>query len=184
MKQKPDEKTDEKTDGKLDRKMVLLIVLAVAIIAAILFNLLVSDENNPQELADDSSLINSQENNQEEEETIVLETDIVEDGFVNGSTITAGEAQTIINNQEDIVILDVRDADEYAKGHIPGAVLLPVASLKREAENTFTDKEQLILVYCRSGRRSREAVNQLIELGYQNVLDFGGIIDWPYEVVQ
>lgn len=73
-------------------------------------------------------------------------------------------------------------AEEYAEKHIPGAVLLPDYEINERTEEELTDKDQLVLVYCRSGRRSKNAAAILVELGYTNIKEFGGIIDWPYEV--
>ncbi len=86
--------------------------------------------------------------------------------------------------QENIIILDVREEYEYADGHIQDAVLLPLGSIKKEAETMIPDKNTVLLVYCRSGNRSKAASADLIDLGYQNVYEFGGIIDWPYEIVK
>ena len=96
--------------------------------------------------------------------------------------ITAEEAKRIIDSEEGYIILDVREQDEYDAGHIPGAILIPYTQIAEKAEEVLTDKEQLILVYCRSGRRSKIAAEALVELGYTNIKEFGGIIDWPYEV--
>lgn len=98
--------------------------------------------------------------------------------------ITAEEAKEIMDSTEDYVLLDVREQDEFAEGHIEGAVLIPYESIGDRAENELPDKEQTILVYCRSGRRSAIAAKALAELGYEDVRDFGGIIDWPYETVK
>lgn len=95
--------------------------------------------------------------------------------------ITAHEAKNIMDNTENYIILDVREADEYAAGHIPGAVLLPYTEIEQKAENVLADKAQTILVYCRSGRRSKIAAESLAKLGYTDVKEFGGIQDWPYE---
>lgn len=96
--------------------------------------------------------------------------------------ITAEEAKKIMDNEEGYIILDVREQDEYDAGHIPGAILIPYTQIEEKAEEVLTDKDQLILVYCRSGRRSKIAAEALAELGYTNIKEFGGIIDWPYEV--
>ena len=98
--------------------------------------------------------------------------------------ITAEEAKKIMDSGEDIVILDVREQEEYDAGHIPGAVLLPYTELEAKAEEILPDKDKQILVYCRSGRRSKIAAESLAKLGYTNIKEFGGIIDWPYEVVK
>ncbi len=96
--------------------------------------------------------------------------------------ITAEEAKQIMDSEEGYIILDVRTQEEYDQGHIPGAILIPDIEIKAMAEEVLTDKDQLILVYCRSVRRSKLAAEALVELGYTNIKEFGGIIDWPYEV--
>jgi rhodanese-related sulfurtransferase len=98
--------------------------------------------------------------------------------------ISAEEAKKIMDTEKDYVILDVREADEYEEGHIENAVLLPHEDIKNKAEDVIPDKDKLILVYCRSGRRSKIAAEALVDLGYTNVKEFGGIIDWPYEIVK
>jgi len=96
--------------------------------------------------------------------------------------ITAEEAKQIMDSHEDYIILDVRTQEEYDQGHIPGAIVISHEEIAEKAEDVLTDKDQLILVYCRSGRRSKLAAEALVELGYTNIKEFGGIIDWPYEV--
>ena len=96
--------------------------------------------------------------------------------------ITAEEAKEIIDSEEGYIILDVRTQEEYDEGHIPGAIVISHEEIAEKAEDVLTDKDQLILVYCRSGRRSKIAAEALVELGYTNIKEFGGIIDWPYEV--
>ena len=95
--------------------------------------------------------------------------------------ITAEEARKIMDSEEGYIILDVREQDEYDAGHIPGAILIPYTQIEEKAAAMLPDKDQLILVYCRSGRRSKIAAEALAELGYTNIREFGGIIDWPYE---
>ena len=96
--------------------------------------------------------------------------------------ITAEEAKEIMDSEEGYIILDVRTQEEYDQGHIPGAVVISHEEIAEKAEEVLTDKDQMILVYCRSGRRSKIAAEALVELGYTNIKEFGGIIDWPYEV--
>ena len=96
--------------------------------------------------------------------------------------ITAQEAKTIMDTERGYVILDTRTREEYDQGHIPGAIQISHDEIMEKAEEVLTDKDQLILVYCRSGRRSKIAAEALVELGYTNIKEFGGIIDWPYEV--
>ena len=89
-----------------------------------------------------------------------------------------------MDSEEGCIILDVRSREEYDQGHIPGAVLIPNTEIEAKAADLLPDKDQLILVYCRSGRRSKLAAQSLADLGYTNIREFGGILDWPYEVVQ
>ena len=96
--------------------------------------------------------------------------------------ITAEEAKEIMDSEAGYIILDVRTQEEYDQGHIPGAIVISHEEIEEKAEEVLTDKDQLILVYCRSGRRSKIAAEALVELGYTNIKEFGGIIDWPYEV--
>ena len=95
--------------------------------------------------------------------------------------ISMEEAVTIMAQESDYIILDVRRADEFASGHIPGAIVISHEEIAEKAEEVLTDKDQLILVYCRSGRRSKIAAEALMELGYTSIKECGGIIDWPYE---
>ena len=98
--------------------------------------------------------------------------------------ITAEQAKTIMDTEKDYVIIDARTEEEFAEGHIENAILIPEYEIATRAEKELSDKEQLILVYCRSGRRSKIASEELVKLGYTNVKEFGGIIDWPYDIVK
>ena len=96
--------------------------------------------------------------------------------------ITAQEAKQIMDSEEGYIILDTRTEAEFDEGHIPGAIVISHDEIEEKAEQLLSDKDQLLLVYCRSGRRSKLAAETLVELGYTNIKEFGGIIDWPYEV--
>jgi len=96
--------------------------------------------------------------------------------------ITAENAKKIMDSGEEHIILDTREQDEFDEGHIAGAILIPYTEIENKAKEMLPDKDKLILVYCRSGRRSKIAAESLAKLGYTNVKEFGGIIDWPYEV--
>ena len=97
--------------------------------------------------------------------------------------ISTEEAKSIMDSEEDYIILDVRTQEEYDSGHIAGAILIPDTEIGSMAEATLTDKDALILVYCRSGRRSKNAASELATLGYTNVKEFGGINSWTYGTV-
>lgn len=98
--------------------------------------------------------------------------------------IDAEAAKKIMDSESDIIILDVRTQEEYDSGHIQGALLLPYDQIEQKAAEALPDKDKKILVYCRSGNRSNTASNTLSKLGYTQIYDFGGIIDWPYDVVK
>lgn len=100
------------------------------------------------------------------------------------SNITSEEAKKRIDSENNIIFLDVRTKEEYETGHIKDSILIPVDSLKAEATIKLKDKDAPIFIYCRSGNRSVTAANILIELGYKNVFNLGGIKDWPYGVVK
>ena len=96
--------------------------------------------------------------------------------------ITQEEAKNMMDTQK-VVVLDVREQDEFDSGHIPGAVLLPVGTIAEDtAAAVIDDPDTVVLVYCRSGNRSKTASQALADLGYTNVYEFGGINDWPYEI--
>ena len=95
--------------------------------------------------------------------------------------ITQEEAKKLMDTEENYIILDVRELDEYEEKHIPGALLLPVGQIEELAGEKLPNRDQLILVYCRSGNRSKTASEALEKLGYTRIREFGGIKDWPYE---
>ena len=106
------------------------------------------------------------------------------DGMVNSyAQITQDEAKLMMEEDDGHIIVDVRRQDEYDTGHIPGAVCIPNESIGTEPPEELPDKKQIILIYCRSGNRSKQAAQKLFDLGYVNVYEFGGIIDWTGEVV-
>lgn len=113
-------------------------------------------------------MVEEHENNEEEKSAMEYQ------------QITAEKAKKIMDSGEDIVVLDVRTQEEYDSGHIKEAICLPNETILEEPEE-LPDKTQKILVYCRSGRRSKQAAQKLADMGYENVLEFGGILDWPYK---
>ena len=96
--------------------------------------------------------------------------------------ISMDEAVKMMRDEKDYIILDVRRHDEFAEGHIPGAINVPNEEIGTTEIAELPDKSQLILVYCRSGRRSKEASEKLVKLGYTNIVEFGGILDWKGEI--
>ena len=105
-------------------------------------------------------------------------------GAISYEQINGAEAKALMDRESGYIIIDARTQSEYDEGHIPGAILIPEYEIAQRAESELPDKKQLILVYCRSGRRSKIAAEELVKLGYTNVKEFGGIIDWEYEIVK
>lgn len=97
--------------------------------------------------------------------------------------ISMNDAVTMMEEESGYIILDVRTSEEFADKHIPGAINVPNEIIETQALSQLPDKEQLILVYCRSGNRSKQASEKLVALGYTNIVEFGGINDWPGETV-
>ena len=96
--------------------------------------------------------------------------------------ISMDEAVKMMRDEKDYISLDVRRPDEYVEGHIPGAINVPNEDIGTAEISELPQKSQLILVYCRSGRRSKEASEKLVKLGYTNIVEFGGILDWKGEI--
>lgn len=97
--------------------------------------------------------------------------------------ITMDEAVTMMAQETGYIILDVRRPDEFAAGHIPNAINVPNEAIGTDEIAELPDKDQLIMVYCRSGRRSKEASEKLVKLGYTNIVEFGGILDWKGDII-
>ena len=105
-------------------------------------------------------------------------------GSATYEQVSGAEAKALMDSESGYIIIDARTQEEYDQGHIPGAIMIPEYEIADRAEKELPDKDQLILVYCRSGRRSKIAAEELVKLGYTNVKEFGGIIDWEYEIVK
>ena len=104
------------------------------------------------------------------------------DKDVTYKQITISEAVEMMASESDYIILDVRRPDEFSAGHIPNAVNIPNESIGADEIDELPDKDRLILVYCRSGNRSKQASEKLVRLGYTNIVEFGGILDWKGEI--
>ena len=100
------------------------------------------------------------------------------------SQISQEEAKQMMEKDDGHVIVDVRRQDEYDAGHIPGAILIPNESIGTERPEELPDLDQVILIYCRSGSRSKQAAQKLFDMGYTNIYEFGGITDWTGESVK
>ena len=98
--------------------------------------------------------------------------------------VSMDEIVQIMNENSNYIILDVRTMQEYNEGHIPNAICIPNETISENIINKLPNKEQLILIYCRSGNRSKQAAQKLKNLGYTNLIEFGGIIDWAGDVVK
>lgn len=116
------------------------------------------------------------------QEAIDSENSIVEEVEPVYLKLSVEEAYELMKS-DGTVVLDVRTQQEFEESYIPGAILIPDYEIKETVEQIIKDKETIVLVYCRSGRRSELAAKDMVELGYSQVYDFGGIIDWPYETI-
>lgn len=125
--------------------------------------------------------VKDSENDNGTTDTVTTEVSKNEESFMN---ISAEKAKEIMDTETGYLILDVRQQSEYDAGHIEGAKLIPDNEIAKRAEKELPDKDQMILVYCRSGRRSSNAAAILAKLGYTNVFNFGGILDWKYGTVK
>lgn len=136
-------------------------------------------ENSKQENSnqENSNQENSKKENNREETSMEQETK----DFI---TISQKEAKQIMEEDEDVIILDVRTKEEFDTGHIKNAILLPYDEIHEKAKTEIPDKNGLILIYCRSGNRSKIAAKALVDMGYTNIREFGGISSWEYETVR
>jgi len=150
---------------KMTCMLVLVLLCAVCMIAC-------AKGHNNQVEADTAG--------PEQTEELTAEGDIE----VTYEQITQEAAKQLMVEEEGYIILDVRTKEEYATGHILGAICVPNESIGEEMPAELPDKEQLILVYCRSGNRSKQASKKLAALGYTNVKEFGGIMTWDGEIEQ
>jgi len=159
----------------MTKPWLFLLIFALILVAVVLFLLLRSSE--PGE-AEPSAPVQTEPSMQAESPAPT------QMGSSASSLLTPSRAQEIMACDTPFVLLDVRELSEFEEGHIPGATLMPLNTLGDRAPLEILDKDTQIIVYCRSGRRSAEAVQLLIDLGFRNVFDLGGILDWPYETVQ
>ena len=123
-------------------------------------------------------------NIEETQNTTIYTTEISTNNALGYEQISGEKAKRLMDTEKDYIIIDARTEEEFNEGHIEGAILIPEYEIGERAEKELPDKDQLILVYCRSGRRSKIAAEALADLGYTNVKEFGGIIDWQYEIVK
>ena len=123
-------------------------------------------------------------NTEETQNTTIYTTETSINNSLTYEQISGEEAKHLMDTETDYIIIDARTIEEFKEGHIEGAILIPEYEISQRAEKELPDKEQLILVYCRSGRRSKIAARALADLGYTNVREFGGIIDWKYKIVK
>lgn len=117
--------------------------------------------------------------------TALLALALIMTGCAGGASfeqISQDEARQIMETTDDYIIVDVRRADEFAEGHIPGAVNVPNETIEEEAGAALPNKEQTLLLYCRTGNRSKQAAQKLADLGYSNVYEFGGISEWTGDI--
>lgn len=130
------------------------------------------------------TLFSSCSGTENNEKTTISTTENIADNTLGYEQISGEQAKNLMDTEKDYIIIDARTTEEFNEGHIEGAILIPEYEIGERAEKELPNKDQLILVYCRSGRRSKIAAQALADLGYTNVKEFGGIIDWQYEIVK
>lgn len=158
------------------RKTIFVIILMSILIA--------TGCGNTDSVTENSNQTNSSNRTEDSMEADNQAEDIEDAKEMNNiNELSAQEAYDRINSEDPVVILDVRRADEYETSHIPGAILIPNEEITDIKPSLLPVMDAEILIYCRSGNRSRQAAEKLIEMGYTNISDFGGIIDWPYDTV-
>ena len=123
-------------------------------------------------------------NTEENQNTTIDTTETSINNSLTYEQISGEDVKRLMDTEADFIIVDARTEEEFNEGHIEGAILIPEYEISERAEKELPNKDQLILVYCRSGRRSKIASQALADLGYTNVKEFGGIIDWQYEIVK
>ncbi len=133
------------------------------------------------------SCVQNQENESSEPEEPAIETptETPEEPDAVGNIIYSNmtDIKTIMEENDDYIIVDVRTFEEYCEGHIPGAINIPNEDIVDNEPELLTNKDQMILIYCRSGNRSKQAAEKLANMGYTSIIEFGGIIDWTGDVV-
>ena len=168
----------EKSCKDNNRYKIIIAVLVVLLIAVCIFALIHTRKHGSE---DDVFAHNELKTPLDVDNSDGYELDESEDD-IGYMQITQEEAKHLMDTEKNYVILDVREQEEFDEQHIPGAKLLPYTQIEDKAAEELPDKNQLILVYCRSGRRSKIAAESLAKLGYMNVKEFGGIIDWKYDI--
>ena len=162
---------------KVQMKNRIIIIIAMAVAAAALSSCAPAEGNGQSHTGVTASTGSA---SSEEETAVPAESAPQEDGY---SKITAEEAKNMMDSQT-VIILDVRTQEEFDSGYIKDAVRLEMADFESQAATVLPDKDAVILVYCRTGNRSATASRMLIAMGYTKVFDFGGIYEWPYDVVK
>jgi len=154
------------------KKIHYIVITVVALIIAVCAIFLAQNKNKDNSVK--TAVITEQSD----------ETASEGENMASYKSITMDEAKEIFKTEGDYIILDVRRADEYASGHIPGAINYANEDISDSPIDVLPDMSQTIYVYCRSGRRSKEASSKLAAIGYTNIIEFGGIIDWTGDIEQ
>lgn len=156
---------------KVNRVLVVLII-AILVVGTIIIYKNYSGDGVPSDKTEETTE-NTTDNSKETTENLE------EDTMAGFTSISMDEAKEIFATKGDYIILDVRRSDEFASGHIPGAINVANEDISKEKIETLPDMDQTIYVYCRTGRRSKQAATKLSSIGYTNIIECGGIVDWP-----
>ena len=163
--------------------MLTVGLLLLFLIAACSYDTNETETNETDTANETPPVTNEDETDEAVEDNATMNASDVQSISPSWQTITATEALSIMAESDNYVLLDVRTAAEFQERHIEGAILIPYDEIRSRAQAELLDKNAVILIYCRSGRRSASAAADLVLLGFTNVYDFGGILDWPYDTV-
>lgn len=153
-------------------RVLFVLIIAILVVGTIIIYKNYSGDGVPSDKTEETTE-NTTDNSKETTENLE------EDTMAGFTSISMDEAKEIFATKGDYIILDVRRADEFASGHIPGAINVANEDISKEKIETLPDMDQTIYVYCRTGRRSKQAATKLSSIGYTNIIECGGIVDWP-----
>lgn len=177
-----EDKTTKRAESKTARQLIIMLLSVILVLSLSLIGCdqtqkgVGSGAGSGAGAGTGAGSGSSQDNAQNSQGTTAGKADYV--------SISAEEAKKIIDANSEVILLDVRTQQEFADGHIPGAICVPVETIGSNPPSELPDKDATILVYCRSGNRSKQAAEKLVALGYTDIREFGGINSWPYEITK
>ncbi len=164
-------------------RVLFVLIIAILVVGTIIIYKNYSGDGVPsdktEETTDNTTDISKETTENTTDNSKETTENLEEDTMAGFTSISMDEAKEIFATKGDYIILDVRRSDEFASGHIPGAINVANEDISKEKIETLPDMDQTIYVYCRTGRRSKQAATKLSSIGYTNIIECGGIVDWP-----